>query len=360
MSTEIANTQMAKPVAGDLLVESASTTGSIVGAEIDSQIATAKQFPRDALRFKRECEQMACVDQETAGTMFYALKRKNQDGTYKLIEGPSIRMAEIVAYCWQNIRTDKRIIAIDDKFVTAQATCMDLERNIATRGECKRRITNKNGYRYSDDMIQVTSQAAMAIALREAVFSVVPRAMFMDIFRKAKIASIGKAGEFQMTVQKMMEWFAKTNGTQEMICEFLGIESTADISQDDIIILRGVVTRMKEEGISAKEALKVESTGTVAPSGVDHVAEAAKKKEQEDKEKSKEKVAEASNAGPEPNPEDVSQEEAMLQELHDSLKRKKTAKGVEEARAEFMAKASTQEQFDLIHELCDIRLKDFE
>ncbi|MFN8826683.1 MAG: hypothetical protein ACK501_17070, partial [Planctomycetota bacterium] len=45
-----------------------------------------------------------------------------------------------------------------------------------------RRITGKNGRRYSSDMIGVTGNAACSIALRNAVFRGIPRAFWIDIY----------------------------------------------------------------------------------------------------------------------------------------------------------------------------------
>lgn len=236
---------------GELIID--SSAGELIGAEIDSQIATAKQYPRVITDFKRTCEQLACMDEDTAASMFYVLKRGN-----KKIEGPSVRMAEVVAYSWTNLRTDKRVVSIDDKFVTAQGTCIDLERNVAGRGECKRRITNRDGKRFNDDMIQTTANAAMAIALREAVFSVVPRALFKDVYELAKQTSIGKATSMGEKRTKCMEWFLKAGATEEQVLAFVGRKSLDDVNVDDLITLRGVVTRIKDEGVNIEEALATE------------------------------------------------------------------------------------------------------
>ena len=45
----------------------------------------------------------------------------------KPIEGPSNRLAEIVAYAWGNLRISSRITNEGAKFLTAQTTILDLE-----------------------------------------------------------------------------------------------------------------------------------------------------------------------------------------------------------------------------------------
>lgn len=230
-----------------------ATTREIISAETDTQIATAKQYPRDINAFKSEAMALACRDEETAGSCFYCLQRGD-----KKIEGPSVRLAEIVAYSWGNLRTDTRIVSIDDRFVTAQATCHDLEKNVAKRAETKRRITNKHGQRFNDDMIQVTSNAAMAIALREAVFGVVPRSMFSDIYEEAKRVSVGKAGTNAEKIERMFSWFAKAGATEDAVLRFINRVDREHVEIDDLVSLRGVVTRIKDEGVPVEEALSVD------------------------------------------------------------------------------------------------------
>ena len=95
-------------------------------AEVDIAIATAHKFPRSLKRFQSDATTMATVDLETAAACFYKLPRKNEDGSTKNIEGPSIRFAEIVASCYKNIRYGSRIVEIGDKFVEiGRASCRE-------------------------------------------------------------------------------------------------------------------------------------------------------------------------------------------------------------------------------------------
>lgn len=227
-----------------------------VRAQCDIQVATANQFPRSLTDFQRALEEMATLDQDTAASTYYVLKRGG-----KKIEGPSIRMAEMVAYSWRNIRVEAKVEAIDDKFVTAVATAWDLERNYAARRECKRRITDKNGRRYGDDMIQVTCNAACAIAYREAVFKVVPRSMFKSIYDKAKLASVGGSATIEKKREAAISHFVDMGATEKDVLAFVGCKSTVDITIDHLIDLRGAANRIKEESISWKEALATNEDG---------------------------------------------------------------------------------------------------
>ena len=61
-------------------------------AEIDTQISTAKAYPRSLTKFRDNALSMATFSEDIAAACTYALPR----GGSKL-EGPSIRLAEIVA-----------------------------------------------------------------------------------------------------------------------------------------------------------------------------------------------------------------------------------------------------------------------
>src|SRR6266852_1873072 len=74
-------------------------------ANIDMLVATARKYPRDLVRVKRNMEAMATLDEETAQACNYHLERDGHS-----IDGPSVRMAEIAVSCYQNIRAGSRVI----------------------------------------------------------------------------------------------------------------------------------------------------------------------------------------------------------------------------------------------------------
>ncbi len=89
-------------------------------AEVDIQISTAKQYPREVSRVLNQIKTYATMDMETAEDCFYALRRgKGSDA--QVIEGISVRLAEIIAGAWGNLRVQTRIIGNDGKTITAQA-----------------------------------------------------------------------------------------------------------------------------------------------------------------------------------------------------------------------------------------------
>lgn len=138
-------------------------------ADIDAQVATAHAYPRNIQKVLNNIETLATMDRETAEDCFYVLRRKDRNGNDSVIEGLSVRMAEIIANAWGNLRVATRIVGNDGRMITAQAICHDLETNVAVCKEVKRSIVTKTGNTFSQDMQVVTGNAASskcAIILR--------------------------------------------------------------------------------------------------------------------------------------------------------------------------------------------------
>jgi hypothetical protein len=221
--------------------------------ETDTQIATARRFPRSLKGFKNKAMSLATLDEETAASCFYTLPAR-RGGDKKLIEGESIRLAEIAAASWGNMRSQATIIDIDDKFVTARGMCWDLESNNAVGVDIKRRITDKSGRRYSDDMVQTTSQAACSIALRNAIFRVIPKAVIRDVYLKARETAVGTAETLVNRRAKMVDYFKKMGIQPDQVCARVEKPSIDDITLDDLAILIGLATAIRDGETSLDEA----------------------------------------------------------------------------------------------------------
>lgn len=213
---------------------------SIDRAQIDSQVATAKMYPRNVTDALSKARSMACLTKETAATMLYAVKRGG-----KILEGPSVRMAEVIASTWKNLRIDAQVVDEGPTMLTAMSTCFDLENNVAIRVQVKRRITDKNGRRYNDDMIMTTGNAAISIALRNSVFRVVPRALVDGVYQEARKASLGKGATLTQLRQATLEWFGKVGVTPEQVFQLVEIRGLDDMMEEHIITLRGLAESIK-------------------------------------------------------------------------------------------------------------------
>ena len=232
-----------------MTVDNAATLAALTKSEIDVQIATAKQYPRNLAHVLSNIETLATMDEEVAGSCFYTLRRQG-----KVIEGPSVRMAEIIASSWGNLRVQARIVGNDGKQITAQGVCHDLESNYATSVEVKRRITDKYGKTFSEDMQVVTGNAACAIAMRNALFKVVPSALIKKVIDKAKKVSLGESMTLENSRTKMLEYFKTIGVDEKQVMDYLSVSKIDEINIDMVVELRGLATAIKEGTITAKEA----------------------------------------------------------------------------------------------------------
>lgn len=240
-----------------ITVNSADMLEAINRSEIDIQIATAKRYPRNIEQAKQRIMELATQDKDIAYNCFYHLERtenkKDEHGQWRevkvVIEGLSVRMAEIIATCWGNLRCASRIIGNDGKQITAQGVCHDLETNVAVSVENNRSILYSSGKTYSQDLQVVTGNAASSIAFRNAVLKVVPKVVIGDI-----ITNIQSKAREQINQRGIPDqWrdcvaaFQKMGVKEDMLLEWLGEGRTrADIVADDIMRLGGVYTAINE------------------------------------------------------------------------------------------------------------------
>ena len=222
-------------------------------AEINQQIATARAFPRSITDFVNEATRLVTINPEIAQSCIYALPRRSKDGERKLIEGPSARFAEMIAYSFRNLHYGARPMAEDDDHVTAQGVCIDLERNNRSSIEVRRLILDKNGERYNNDMINVTANAANSIALRNAVLKIIPKALWNPIYQKARKVVIGDYETFSSRLDAMYKQFQLLGVTKDMLLGKLNKKGSADVKIDDLVILGGMLTSLREEGSTIEE-----------------------------------------------------------------------------------------------------------
>ncbi len=224
-------------------------------AEVDIQISTAKQYPREVSRVLNQIKTYATMDMETAEDCFYALRRgKGSDA--QVIEGISVRLAEIIAGAWGNLRVQTRIIGNDGKTITAQAVCHDLESNLAVSLEVKRRITDKYGRTYSEDMQVVTGNAASAIAYRNSVLKVVPKAVTKKVVNEIKQVALGQSIDIETRRQRLVQYFAQIGVMQSELLAYCEVKTIDQIDTEMVFELRGLANAIKEGTTTVKETFK--------------------------------------------------------------------------------------------------------
>jgi molybdopterin-biosynthesis enzyme MoeA-like protein len=225
-------------------------------SEIEQQIETARRFPRSLKHFRAEALDMCTLSESIADQCMYALPR---DG--KTIEGPSARFAEIIVSAWGNCRAGARVVDDSGEFVTAQGVFHDLERNVAITYEVQRRITGKNGRRYSADMIGVTANAACSIALRNAILKGVPKAFWEDMYNEVRKVIMGDIKTLANRRATAVEMFKKFGISEAQICAKLEVAGIEDVGLEHLVVLKGMLTAIREGDTTPEQAFDVNRPG---------------------------------------------------------------------------------------------------
>lgn len=224
-------------------------------ANVDSQVATAKQYPRSIKRCIDNSIVMATMDAETAQSCGYALPRGG-----KPITGPSVHLAKIIVSNWGNMRTEAKVTQITDKQIISRGTAWDLETNVASAFEVRRSIVDKNGKRYSDDMITVTGNAANSIAYRNAVFSVVPKAVVDKVYKSAQKFITGDLSDEDKLIKRRNEavkYFNDELGiTEYEVVKLCGKQTINQIKADEIALLLGMAQSLKDGDTTIDELMR--------------------------------------------------------------------------------------------------------
>jgi hypothetical protein len=229
---------------------SSSMAVQLQKAEIDQLITTARAYPRSMKRVQSAIMNMATLDEESAEECMYALPRGG-----KPIKGPSIRFAEILKQSFGNCRAGARVVDVDrvEMFVEAEGVFHDLETNASTTARVRRRISDKNGRLFKDDMIIVTGNAACSIAMRNAILAGVPKPLWRKAYDSVQATITGDITTLSENREKALKALAAFGVKPEQIFGSLGKEGLEDITVDDIGLLRGMYAALKNGEATVEE-----------------------------------------------------------------------------------------------------------
>lgn len=221
--------------------------------ELESQSATARQHPRSIRNSINNILSMATLDEETAMECIYALRRGG-----KPIRGPSIRLAEICATFWGNCRDTATVVTIDrvNKLVIADGSFLDLETNRLTKSSVPRRISDKYGKIYNDDMIAMTGNAACSIARRNAILAGIPKGVWRKAVEACEQIIRGDAKTMVERRDAAIKALAHFNLSPDHVFKIMDVGGVDDISLDDLATLRVIYANLKNGEQTVEELLR--------------------------------------------------------------------------------------------------------
>lgn len=230
------------------VTETQSLAVALSRAEVDQQITTAHAYPRAGRKgglraIVNAISELATLSEAAAEECVYALPRGG-----KPIKGPSVRLAEIVASQYGNCRIGARVVHVDkfEKYVEAEGIFHDLESNTATTARVRRRIVDKSGRLFNDDMILVTGNAAASIAKRNAIFGGVPKAMWNPAYEDAHAVIAGDIKTLAVKRDAAIKAFAIWGVKPEQIFSALEVGGLDDVGLDELATLRAMHKAIKD------------------------------------------------------------------------------------------------------------------
>lgn len=247
-------------MSNELITENVSV---LARAEIDSQVATAKAYPRNIKQSISKAVEIATFSQNIAESCIYSIPRGG-----KTISGPSIRLAEIMISVWQNIHCSTRVVSNNGKFISVEAIVIDRESNNVYAETIDRSIMTsaKNGKTpstFSFDMQQTTAAAAASIALRKAAFRLIPKQFVEIVYEEAKKVAVGGINDLSKNLEKAIAAFERSGFTRNKILDFFEVKSIEALTQENLAELIGIKNAIVQGDLSREHAFDKAYTGEV-------------------------------------------------------------------------------------------------
>jgi hypothetical protein len=156
------------------------------------------------------------------------------------------------------------VVAIDriNKIITAEGLFTDLQTNSTVKATAERRISDKHGRLYSDDMITVTGNAARSIARRNAILAGVPKAVWEQAYNEAERLIAGDVASLAVTREKAVKAFAVFGLKPEQVFKLIDVKGEQDIGITEVLALRAMFASIKNGETTVEELLTESARGS--------------------------------------------------------------------------------------------------
>ena len=238
--------------------------------EIQAAIIVAKKCPRDEnAAYAKIIE--ACKRPSLAEQAIYSFPRGNST-----VSGPSIRLAEVLARAWGNIRTEVRELPGDRPGESeVQAVAWDLETNyyeVKTFTVKHVRHTKSGTYPLTDprDIYEMVANQG-ARRKRACILAVIPGDIVEEAIKQVELTLKNTSSEpLKDRVRKMLTAFqSEYQVTQQMIERRLGHKLDA-ISETELVQLRGIYKALRDNMAKREDYFEHEvATGESEPTNPD-------------------------------------------------------------------------------------------
>lgn len=309
-----------------------SALEAITRGEVDTQIRTAKEFPRSMKRFLTSAIDKATSHPEVAESFIYVRPVGKKNGVMQYAEGLSVRAAEIVGSSYGNLRVGSMIVEQTERYVITRGYAHDLESNFASTSENKEPTVKADGTPFSEAMRAVVAKASLAKARRDATFQVVPRALCRPIETAARALIAGDAKSLDDRRTAAVQYVQRLNIDLARIWAALGINGEEELTSDHLMTLTGIRNSIKDGDTTIDEAFpKIIATSTVGSPKKTVTEQAAEEKEKQSQQQAVTKTEEPPQRPPEPPKEPAKQSGPSSGMLISSINKERTLANVQKS-----------------------------
>ena len=216
-------------------------------SEIQAMVFMAKQFPRNQIQAADRILN-ACTRQTLADTAVYSYPRGGQN-----VEGPSIRLAEVLAQNWGNLDFGIRELSQENGVSTVEAYAWDLETNVrqAKVFQVAHKRMAKGGTKTLTDPRDIYEMVANqgSRRLRACILSIIPGDIVEAALAQCSVTQAASVGatpeEIKETIRKLTATMGKFGITAENIQDRYQCRLEA-IRPAQIVELRKIYTSLKD------------------------------------------------------------------------------------------------------------------
>jgi hypothetical protein len=230
-------------------------------AEVQAAMVIAKRFPRDPV-VSMDRILNACTRPMLAEKAAYEYAKGGQD-----VSGPSIRLAEVLAQNWGNMRCGVIEVSRGVGVSECLAYATDIETNF---GDEKRvqvrhwRDTKSGGYAIKDEREIYELIANMGARRKRAcILAVIPGDVQEAAVRQCEVTLATKIKVTDELILSLVEKFSAFNVTKEMIEK--RIQRRMDVLTPGLVVNLGKIYNSLKDGMSiASEWFDMQATGETA------------------------------------------------------------------------------------------------
>ena len=216
-------------------------------SEIQAMVFMAKQFPRNQIQAADRILN-ACTRQTLADSAVYSYPRGGQN-----VEGPSIRLAEVLAQNWGNLDFGIRELSQENGVSTVEAYAWDLETNVrqAKVFQVAHKRMAKGGTKTLTDLRDIYEMVANqgSRRLRACILSIIPGDIVEAALAQCSVTQAASVGatpeEIKETIRKLTATMGKFGITAENIQDRYQCRLEA-IRPAQIVELRKIYTSLKD------------------------------------------------------------------------------------------------------------------